>query len=95
MSAMIKETTEEILAHNIKNIFVDVTRVRNVAHSFEIFNFGHNEAKRLDFPKDTRIAIFVSLDDHAHDFIETVFKNAGYACHIFREKSSAIEWLNE
>ena len=91
----IKEGLKEAKAHNIKNIFVDVSRAPNTASVLENYKFAYDETERLGHPKDAKIAVLVSPDDHSHDFIETLFKNAGYNCNIFRDKNSAIEWLNK
>ncbi len=88
-----KEGTEKIKANNIKKVFVDVSRVPNTASVHDSYSLAYYETERLDHPKSTKIAVFVSLDDHSHDFTETLFQNAGYHCTIFRDKNSAIEWL--
>ena len=42
---------------------------------------------------DTKIAVLVSPGDRSHDFIETLFKNAGYICTFFENRTSAMKWL--
>ncbi len=91
----LKESIEVIKAHNIKNIFVDVSTVQNIARITDNYKFAYDETKRLGHPRDVKIAVFVNPEDHSHDFMETLFKNAGYNCNIFQDKSSAIEWLNK
>ena len=90
---ILRETAKEIKKHNIEKVFADVSKVRNVANIHEHYELGHRVAQNVGFPTDTWDAIFVSPDDHSHDFVETVFLNAGYVCRIFRNKGSAIEWL--
>jgi hypothetical protein len=90
---MMQAVAERMAEQGIKAVLVDVSSVRNVATVHENFNFANYEANQLDFPRHSRVAILVDPDDHSHNFIETVFQNAGYSCRIFQDEDSAIEWL--
>ena len=90
-----KDGLDALKAYGIKKIFINVSKVPNVAGVVEQYQLAYDDAVSQELPRDTRIAIFAALDDHSHDFIETVFKNAGYNCSLFRDKNSAIEWLEK
>ena len=87
-----REATE---AHNLKDIFTDVTRVPNVAKTFEQYRFAYHDSKQLGLPRDSRIAVLTSPEDSSHDFAETVLQNAGFSCAFFQDKSEAYDWLRK
>ena len=91
----IKKSIEEMKVHDIKKVFVDVSRVPNIEGVFENYKSAYYEMELLDHPTDAKIAVFVSPDDDSHDFAQTLYRNAGYNFSIFQDKSSAIKWLNK
>ena len=91
----VEEGVETMKKNNIKNVLVDVNRVPNTANVYEKYKLAYYETDRLGYPRDGKIAVFVNPGDNSHDFIETAFRNAGYQCSIFKDKNSAVEWLNK
>ncbi|MFH1851544.1 MAG: hypothetical protein ABIA75_04300 [Candidatus Neomarinimicrobiota bacterium] len=79
--------------NNLTRYLVDVTRVFNQASFAELYNFAYSDMKILDLDKTTRVAILTAPDDISHNFIETVFLNAGYNCQRFTEEAAALDWL--
>ena len=92
---MIQQTAKAMKDHHIKNVLADVRKVRNIANVPDKYDLAYSEAKRIGFPEDAQVAILVSPDDRSHDFIETVFRNVGYACRIFQDKNAATEWFHQ
>ena len=78
----------------ITKYLIDVTESRNVSSIYENYKFAY-----IDLPakpttdKKNRIAILIDPDDHSHDFVETVLKNAGSDSTIFRDRELAIQHL--
>jgi hypothetical protein len=89
------KTIQEAKKHNIKNFLVDVRNVSNVAGNLENYVFAYKNMRQFGLEKDSKIAVLVNPDDKSHDFIETVFRNAGYSCVIFTDEKTAIDWLEE
>jgi hypothetical protein len=79
----------------MSNFLVDVRGIPNKASSVEQYFFGHKEVNQLGLDRGSRIAILANEDDKSHNFIETVFVNAGYRCRIFQDEDSAVKWLGE
>lgn len=81
---------------NIHKYLVDVTKATNSESTTDKFKFANNdmqEAPGID--KSARVAVLVSPDDHSHDFIETVTRNAGLNMRIFRDSEEAMQFLME
>lgn len=83
----------EAKQRNIRQFLVDVRGTTNVASSFQQYLFGYKDMEELGLPRNSKIAVLTDENDRTHDFVETVFINAGYNCHLFREEKAAIEWL--
>ena len=78
----------------IQRYLVDATRARNTESMLKGYQFAYedmNETPEID--RDARVALLVAPDDHSHDFIETVSKNAGLNVTIFRDRKSAENHL--
>ncbi|MFC1764154.1 hypothetical protein ACFL6U_19030 [Planctomycetota bacterium] len=82
-------------AHRINKFLVDVRGAPNKASSLEQYRFGHEDVKQFGLDRGARIAVLADTDDQSHDFIETVFVNAGYCCRLFQAEDLAVEWLGE
>jgi hypothetical protein len=87
----IKDATQR----GLNKFLVDVRGVQNLASTLDQYLFGYDDMNRLGLDKESRIAILVDENDRSHNFIETVFVNAGYDCRIFTEKTVASKWLVE
>jgi len=73
---------------------MDVTEARNIDSTLKSYKFAYQEIGV--FPginMNVRVAVLVSPDDHSHDFIETVTKNAGHDLTMFRDRESAVNHL--
>ena len=73
---------------------MDVTEARNVDSVSKTYKFAYEDIK--DFPginMNVRVAVLVSPEDHSHDFVETVARNAGQDITIFRDYNLAVEHL--
>ena len=80
----------------IQRYLVDATKARNTESTLKGYQFAYedmNETPEID--RDARVALLVAPDDHSHDFIETVSKNAGLDVTIFRDRKSAENHLME
>ena len=72
---------------------VDVRGVTNSMSTTTQYDLAYNDAHRLDLPLGSRIGLVTDSDDNSHDFIETLFRNAGYRCQVFHSDQEAIQWL--
>ena len=62
-----KDGLDALKAYGIKKIFINVSKVPNVAGVVEQYQLAYEEAVSQELPRDTRIAIFAALDDRSHD----------------------------
>ena len=80
----------------ITRILVDATEARNVDTVTRTYQFAYNEMKTPpEIMLEARVATLVSPDDHSHDFVETVSRNAGMDVTLFRDREAAIKHLLE
>jgi len=78
--------------HDIKRMFFDLRGVRNIAGVGENYKYAHKELR--DFKRRYNIvAMLTDPDDHSHDFVETVTKNAGHTVKSFHTEQEALRWL--
>ena len=80
----------------VQRYLVDVTEARNVDSVMETYNFSYGDM-RTD-PGVDRLAIvatLVSPEDHSHDFVETVSRNAGLNVTLFRDREQAVRYLTK
>jgi hypothetical protein len=77
----------------INEYLVDMTESRNVDPVIENYEYVHIDMEQAAIPKTARVALLVAPDDHSHDFIVTVFRNAGHNLKLFTDRSQAIRHL--
>jgi hypothetical protein len=86
---------EEARRHGLRKFLVDVRGTSNVAATLEQFTLGHKDMDEFALDRSSRIAILADAADRSHDFIETVFLNAGFDCRLFSTEDAALKWLEE
>ena len=80
----------------INRHLVDVTEARNVESPVAVYGFAYDDMAHLpDIDRYALAAILASPEDHSHDFIETVLRNAGINVTLFRDRRLAIRHLEE
>jgi hypothetical protein len=80
----------------IKRYFVDMTEARNTDKPLEDYDFAHSDMRQTEgIDKQAWVAALVSPNDHSHDFIETVLKNAGLHLKLFTDPVEAKRYLME
>jgi len=97
------QTTESNLeAHalaaelGITRHLVDVTEARHIDTALNTYKFAYEDMRLSPgINKKARVAVLVSPEDHSHDFVETVARNAGQNVILFREREAAIKYLLE
>jgi hypothetical protein len=91
---------ENLAAHSlgrelgITRFFVDVTEARNAERVVGNYDFAHGDMRHQQgIDKDVRVAMLVNPEDHSHDFIEIVLRNAGHNVTLFRDRELAMRHL--
>ncbi|MFC1812895.1 hypothetical protein ACFL03_09395 [Thermodesulfobacteriota bacterium] len=79
----------------ISKFLVDVRGTLNIASSLEQYLFGYEDMNQFGLDRGSRIAVLADANDKSHNFIETIFVNAGYHCRIFTDEDAASKWLGE
>ena len=73
---------------------MDVTEARNIDSVTKTYKFAYKDIENVpQINLNARVAVLVSPDDHSHDFVETVTRNAGQNVTIFRDRELAIKHL--
>jgi len=81
--------------NNIKRFLFDLRKAPNIQNVMPNYNFAYKDMSDFGFPRASRSALLTKPDDKSHEFMETVFRNAGYQVMIFTDKPTAILWLEE
>jgi hypothetical protein len=80
----------------IQRYLVDATQARNTESTLKGYQFAYEDMHETpEIDRDARVALLVAPDDHSHDFIETVSKNAGLDVTLFRDRKSAENHLKK
>lgn len=75
---------------------VDLSESRNIDSTIDQYEFVHTDMmKPEEIDRSARVAALVSPDDHTHDFVETVIRNAGFILRLFRDRDAALGFLRE
>jgi len=79
---------------HIKRYLVDATEARNVEMPSGNYHSAYSDMQNAEaFDKNAIIAAVVSPDDHSHDFVETVARNAGFRMRLFTDFLEAKRYL--
>lgn len=79
--------------NGVLRYLADVRGVSNVASTVDQYDLAYRELTRLGLDRTSRIAVLIMQQDRSHDFIETVFRNAGHDCRLFVKEDDARDWL--
>jgi len=90
-----KDATELGARHNINRYLFDLRGAPNIENVVPNYQFAYKDMDNFSFPRGARSALLTDPDDKSHDFMETVFRNAGFKVRLFSNKNSAIAWLEE
>ena len=82
-------------AHGVNRFLFDLRGAPNIETVLPNYEFAYKGLESFGFPKDSRSVLLTDADDRSHDFMETVFVNAGYTVRIFSDESAAIAWLEK
>ncbi len=78
----------------VNKYLVDLIECRNIDNILENYDFAYDDMQHTpDIDRFACVAVLVSPDDHSHDFIETVARNAGLNVTLFTQREQAVEHL--
>ncbi len=78
----------------LSKYLVDVTDAVNEDSTLDQYRFANSELledKALD--RYAKIAVLAAPEDHSHDFVETVCRNAGFNFRLFHKRNDAMTFL--
>ncbi|MBN1827164.1 MAG: hypothetical protein JW958_12980 [Candidatus Eisenbacteria bacterium] len=79
----------------IHRYLVDMTECRNTETELDTYSFAYEDMMTERVDKKARVALLVRPDDHSHDFVETVSRNAGLDVTLFRDRALAEKHLRD
>jgi hypothetical protein len=80
----------------IRRYYVDMTESKNADEPLEDYELAHSDMRQTEgIDKQAWVAALVSPNDHSHDFMETVSKNAGLHLKLFTDPDDAMQYLME
>jgi hypothetical protein len=77
----------------IRRYLVDLTESRNTESVLGNYEFAYDKMPASGVDLDAIVALLVDPNDHSHDFVETVSRNAGLNVSLFRYRDAAIQHL--
>lgn len=77
----------------ISKYLTDLTNTVNTDTVIDNYSFAYEDMKIPNIDRSACVAVLVSPEDHSHDFIEILSRNAGLDVTIFRDKKEALEHL--
>lgn len=78
----------------ISLFLVDMTRARNVESVTGNYRFSYDDMRSTEaINRFARVVTLVDVDDHSHDFIETLTRNTGLDVTLMRDREAALALL--
>lgn len=74
----------------IDRFLLDFTECRNTDTVVRNYKYVHDDMKDPGINQEARTAMLVSPNDHSHDFIEALFRDAGVDVTLFHERDLAL-----
>ena len=79
---------------NVRRYLVDATESRNTDSVANNYDFAYTDMQQTDnLDRSAIVANLVSPNDHSHDFVETVARNAGLHFRLFTDPDGAMRFL--
>jgi hypothetical protein len=79
--------------HKVTRFLIDTRGKRFVGGPVELYTFVRNTLPAEGYDRHWHVALVTSPDDNSHDFLETVCHNVGYHVMVFKNFTSAQDWL--
>jgi len=77
----------------INRYLMDLTECKNTETVIDNYSFAYEDVREKKLDKASIVVLLVAPDDHSHDFIETVSKNAGLNVTLFRDRAEAERYI--
>lgn len=77
----------------INRYLTDLRQARNIDSVIHNYEFAYEDMDSPDVDRTAVVAILAAPDDHSHDFVETVARNAGLNVTLFRDWDEAENYL--
>ena len=81
--------------NEINRFLFDMRESNNEQSVTDNYIFANEKIQTFEYPRNSIAAFLINPDDHSHDFITTVFQNAGYILSQFTSEDEAVNWLNK
>ncbi len=73
----------------------DFRAARNIESVLGNYDYAYKDSAKVKLSRNTRSAILHEAGDESHEFVVTLFRNAGYNVRSFVDETGAIAWLEE
>lgn len=78
----------------IKKYLCDLIDAKNIETNIDNYVFAYKDMQNpMAVDTTACVAMVVDPEDHSHDFVETVSRNAGLNVKLFRDYNKAVEYL--
>lgn len=80
--------------YGITRYLVDLRDARNTDTVPDQYDFAYSDMRTDgDIDRKARVAMVAAPEDHSHDFVELVARNAGLSVRLFRDMAPARAYL--
>jgi hypothetical protein len=79
----------------IDRFLLDFTECRNTDTVLRNYKYVYDDMKSPGINQAARTAMLVSSNDHSHDFIEALFRDAGVDVILFHDLELALRYLQQ
>jgi hypothetical protein len=79
----------------IDRFLLDFTECKNTDTVLRKYKYVYDDMKNPGINQTARTAMLVSSNDHSHDFIEALFKDAGADVTLFHDRELALWHLQQ
>ncbi len=87
--------TEKAEEWGLRNFLFDLRNAVNTQSTLTNYEYAYEEMPKQQLSTTARCALLVAPEDHSHDFIELVSRNAGYNVRLFRNAEQAAAWIRK
>ncbi len=73
--------------------FFDLRGMESQEDVLSSYTMAYEDLEKIG-PSRSHMSVFLTdVDDRSHDFMETLFRNAGFNVKQFKDKDAALAWL--
>jgi len=86
---------EKAAEWSLRHFLFDLRDAVNTQSTLTNYEYAYEEMPKQQLSTTARCALLVAPEDHSHDFVELIARNAGYNVRLFRNFDQAAAWIRK